>query len=657
MLRFKFVFIFVILLYTAYAEVNRGYIDLTNIDLNNKNVELNGVWEFYPNTTYSEFKVSPNKNLYFSKVPNAWNEYLKSNYGYALYRVKIILNAKATPYLGFWLKPISNAGNVYVNGEKISSIGAFSTSAQLAEPEYKSLLAGFTNYRDTIELAIEICNYNYRVGGIMYTPVIGRLDIIRSVRLKQIILFSLLVGALLVIFIYFIGFYFTRKSYKVALMFAFMCLFGALRVASTGELILKILFDVPYEWLVKSELISLYLTIAFGLLFIDKLMQQVANKKVVKAIFIYHALLSLFTLFGSIPAISYVVPYYLITVVFVMAYALYIIFAAHSQKIDGYYINVIAFIILFALGFHDILVSQDLIESTVYLMPSGIFLFVILQSYAVTKVYSLAFEKVDLLTNALRETNKNQEKTIEQRTKELNIQAEELKNSNLVKDKIFSIVAHDLRAPIKSLQTVLDFATEDDITLEELKQYLTGIRKNVSGLNLTLENVLNWSKLQMEGASINPDLFDARLSVQTIVTFYEMMATEKGIKLDNKINDRVLIYSDKNHFEIVLRNLINNALKFSNTGSTISVCAEATANDFIAFTVTDQGVGIPANKLDTIFNPEFTYSTFGTKNEKGTGLGLQLCCEFVNLNKGNISIKSTEGVGTAITFTFPVKVG
>lgn len=657
MLRVKFVLIFMLVLCKLYAETNRGIINLQQVDLSIQNAELNGLWEFYPNTTYNEFKGSYHNDFTFCRVPSAWNEVLKSNTGYALYRLTVVLNAKQTPYLGLWLKPLSNAGNVYINGERITQIGTFSTYVNDAKPEYKSLLAGFYVENDTLELAIEISNYNYRVGGLMYTPILGSLDFVRNVRLKQIILFSLLIGALVVIFIYFIGFYFTRRSYHVALAFAFLCLFGAIRVASTGELILKILFDIPYEWVVKLELSSLYLTIAFGLLFIDKLMQQVANKKLINIIVGFHVALAVFTLVGTIPVISFIVPYYLLLVVVLIVYALYIIFSSFNKKIQGYYINAFAFLVLFALGFNDILVSQDLIESTVYLMPAGIFVFVILQSFAVTKVYAHAFDKVDLLTNALRETNRNQEHIIAQRTEELNKQTEELRSSNVIKDKIFSIVAHDLRAPIKSLQTVLDFATEDDITLDELKLYLAGIRKNVSSLNLTLENVLNWSKLQMEGANINPELFDARISVQTILAFYEMMAKEKGIKLENTIHDRVLVYADKNHFEIVLRNLVNNALKFSNSGTAITISCKPANNEMLAFTVSDQGVGIPADKLNNIFNADFNYSTFGTKNEKGTGLGLQLCKEYVELNKGSINITSTQGVGTAITFTIPIKVG
>lgn len=657
MLRVKFVLIFVLFFCKIHAKVNRGIINLQQIDLSKQIVELNGFWEFYPNTTYSDFKNNYQNNFSFCRVPGSWNEALKSNTGYALYRLNIVLNSKQTHRLGLWLRPVSNAGNVYIDGEKMTGIGTFSTNINNANPEYKSLLIGFFAKSDTIELAIEISNYHYRVGGLMYTPCIGSLENIRDVRLKQIILFSLLIGALVVIFIYFIGFYFTNRAYRVALAFAFLCLFGAIRVASTGELILKILFDIPYHWMVKLELSSLYLTVAFGLLFLDQLMQQVANKKIINILVAFHVALAAFTLTGSIPVISFIVPFYLVLLAFIMVYALYIIYCGYNKKIQGYYINAFAFLVLFALGINDILVSQYLVESTIYLMPAGIFVFVILQSFAVTKVYAHAFKKVDLLTNALRETNRNQEYVIAQRTQELNKQAEELRYSNMVKNKIFSIVAHDLRAPINSLQTVLDIATEDDITLEELKLYLAGIRKNVKSLSLTLENVLNWSKLQMENTQINPELFDALVSVQSILAFYEIMAKEKGIKLNNTIHNSVFVYADKNHFEIVLRNLLNNAIKFSNSGNEITISCEPANNDMIAFTVSDQGIGIPADKLNGIFNAAFSHTTFGTNNEKGTGLGLQLCKEYVELNKGTISITSKEGVGTSITFTLPSKAG
>ncbi|MFN4083294.1 MAG: ATP-binding protein [Bacteroidia bacterium] len=652
--------VFLILLLTVSivnAAVENGYINLSYIDINEKSVVLSGNWQFFPYKTYSEAKAEGFTNPTTIKVPGSWNDILQKKDGYGLYRILIkVDDYKKYNALGFKINSISNAANIFIDGNLIAKSGVFSTNKNLAVPDYSVKLIGFKPQSDTIEIAIEVCNFEYRIGGIMFAPNLGGLEFIRNNRNFNLILFAALMGALLIVFIYFLGFYFVKKTYKVAIVFSLMCLFSALRIGSTGDLILKTIFNglLNYHFLIRIEFISLFMIIGFGLLFIQKMLPYQSKTKIPLYVLYVNVTLSVFTLFAPVSISSQIIPPYLIFILVSVSFGLYLILQGLLTRSKPFYVNAFGFFVLFAFGINDIFVSQYMVDRTIYTLPIGIFVFVILQAFSITKMFAIAFNEVDTLSIELKNINTNLETSINDRTKEINKQKDELAESNKVKDKIFSIIAHDMRAPLKSLQSVLDFVNDDDITLNEIKLYLNGIRKNVSSLNLMLENVLNWSKLQMGGINRVPELFDARLTIQNVLNFYEMMAKEKNITLINQVNERASVYTDKEQLNIIFRNLINNAIKFSNEGSSIYIKSAYTDNNKIKFSVVDEGVGISKDRLDKIFNIESSFSTFGTKNEKGTGLGLQLCKEYIELNGGEIFIESEPNSGTTISFTVPI---
>ncbi|MFY8021296.1 MAG: sensor histidine kinase, partial [Bacteroidia bacterium] len=275
----------------------------------------------------------------------------------------------------------------------------------------------------------------------------------------------------------------------------------------------------------------------------------------------------------------------------------------------------------------------------------------IIQAYALTKKFSSAFNEVEHLSKQLTEINHNQEEVIKLRTNALNEQAQELKKLNNVKDRIFSIVAHDLRAPIKSLVSVLNFADDEDITLEELRKYLRGIRKNVDSLNLTLENLLVWSTNQVNGVQSTAELIDLRLIVNNKLVLYSFQSKEKELKLVSEIKERALVNIDPNHLKLILRNLISNAIKFTPNGGSISIGAQYLGNQMLEVYVKDTGIGMSADIIKKILEQGEIYTSYGTKNERGTGLGLMLCKEYVEFNGGIFRIESEPEKGTKVLFT------
>jgi signal transduction histidine kinase len=311
-----------------------------------------------------------------------------------------------------------------------------------------------------------------------------------------------------------------------------------------------------------------------------------------------------------------------------------------------------AYLFVFFAAINDVLYSQGYITSF-YLMPTAVFLFATVQALTITRVFSSAFKEVESLSLRLKSINKNQKEIIQERTSLLNMQAQELQKSNKIKDKVFSIISHDLRAPIKSLSTVLAWVADDDLTFDELKKSLGSISKNVDTLNLTLENLLQWSRNQLDGVKNEPELIDIRRPFQDMLDLYKIHLGEKEITFKVNVQERFVVYIDKHNLDLLLRNLISNAIKFTREKGTILITAENYNKNQTLICVKDNGVGMSQEAIKKVFSATDHYTTYGTNNEKGTGLGLLLCKEYVESSDGKIWIESAENSGTSVCFTLP----
>ncbi|RYY30005.1 MAG: HAMP domain-containing histidine kinase [Sphingobacteriaceae bacterium] len=223
---------------------------------------------------------------------------------------------------------------------------------------------------------------------------------------------------------------------------------------------------------------------------------------------------------------------------------------------------------------------------------------------------------------------------------------------NQTKDKLLSIIAHDLRSPMASIQNYLEILNEYKFTDEEKKTMQLELLTKTKNTDQLLSNLLYWSMNQMNGVKVNLVSVNLREMVEPVLQIIQVAASEKGIDIDNLLPPQVILQADKDMLQLMVRNLVNNAVKFTPPGGKIRVCCKI-ENQQCKVMVTDNGVGIPAHLQDNIFSMQ-TDSTYGTNQEKGTGLGLVLCKEFAELQNGNIGFTSTEGVGT--TFFFKLKL-
>ncbi len=237
--------------------------------------------------------------------------------------------------------------------------------------------------------------------------------------------------------------------------------------------------------------------------------------------------------------------------------------------------------------------------------------------------------------------------------KELIEQQKSLEQLLVLKDKIFSIISHDLRGPIASLSAVLPMLEPESLDYDSYAALKNNLVKQVKSLNLTLENLLIWARTQMKGKTL-PDKkpFLLREVVGRNMDVLISMAKQKEIELSNDVAEKCVAFADIHHIDIIIRNLLLNALKFTNQGGfVITKTTEDEAHIFL--TVTDNGIGMSKERINQLFQLKTHFTTQGTRNEKGTGLGLLVCSEYAQANNCILKVESEPGEGTIITLILP----
>ncbi|MDX1585694.1 MAG: tetratricopeptide repeat-containing sensor histidine kinase [Balneolaceae bacterium] len=249
-----------------------------------------------------------------------------------------------------------------------------------------------------------------------------------------------------------------------------------------------------------------------------------------------------------------------------------------------------------------------------------------------------------LLYRSNREKNRINNKLKEQK--------KDLEEVNAVKNKLFGIVAHDLRTPLSALSGMLELVREEALSEEEMRQLFKEMEFSLHHNMNIMENLLVWAKQQMSGLQLNIQPLDACEIAEEIVGAHSFNARHKDITLKNEIQDEIIIKADYDLLKLVLRNLISNSLKFSNSGDEIAIRASVKGQE-VRFEIHDTGIGMPEEVQSKIFAGGIS-SRKGTHDEKGSGLGLNLCREFIEKQGGSITFESNEGEGTVFYFTLPL---
>jgi len=252
--------------------------------------------------------------------------------------------------------------------------------------------------------------------------------------------------------------------------------------------------------------------------------------------------------------------------------------------------------------------------------------------------YILTVLFVFLVTTYVRQSYFTQHQLVEQK-------ADELEFANETKNKLFSILAHDLRSPLASIQNYLEILSELQLDEDERLSINKKLLNSTQNTQQILSNLLLWSKSQMEGANVNMVNLNLGDVLQSTLQIQHTLAAEKGIQMVDRLKSSVSIIADADMLQLIIRNLISNAIKFTDPGGEIIISSDIIGDD-CRITIKDNGTGINYEQQSDIFSLK-AKTTYGTKNEKGVGLGLVLCKEFTELQNGKIAFESSPGVGTS----------
>lgn len=231
---------------------------------------------------------------------------------------------------------------------------------------------------------------------------------------------------------------------------------------------------------------------------------------------------------------------------------------------------------------------------------------------------------------------------------------QELRDANASKDKFLSIIAHDLKSPLAALRSMLDLLNADlaDFSESDVKEIIGEMDNSAKNVFELLEDLLSWSRAQTGKIQFNPDNIDVKMIIENTISLMKHAADKKNINLYSDVTESIICYADANMISTVLRNLVSNAIKFTLPAGEVGV-KMVHHETFAEFSVNDSGIGISTENMDKLFKLDTHLTTLGTSQEKGTGLGLILCKEFIEANDGKIMVESHQGKGSSFKFTLP----
>ncbi|MEQ8423401.1 MAG: HAMP domain-containing sensor histidine kinase, partial [Cyclobacteriaceae bacterium] len=239
---------------------------------------------------------------------------------------------------------------------------------------------------------------------------------------------------------------------------------------------------------------------------------------------------------------------------------------------------------------------------------------------------------------------------LKSKTEQVGIQASQLSTINKTKDKLLSIISHDIRSPLSSLRGMLNIAQSGSATKEEFAKLTSRISGQLDSVYEDLGNLLQWTHTQLQGLVVKPEPVQLAAITDEVLCLFKETADEKRVELKSEIKNGTEVLVDPNHLRLVLRNLISNAIKFSYKNSQVNVNHSVSGN-MVTVSVCDKGTGIDKEQISLLFDATSHVTRQGTANEKGMGVGLLLTKEFVEKNGGAISVRSEVGSGTVFSFT------
>ena len=609
-----------------------GVLDLraTEID-HNTLISLNGEWEFYweqlltPENYGTVRKNNPGIPV---GVPSYWSSYTINEtalpgMGYGTYALKIILPEDFKSTLCFDIPIFDCAFHFYLNDRLIESNGRVATNRDEEEPWYEPSGFCYVPQGDTLQMLIQVSNFHHRRGGFWKSISIGGPDkVLDRIERRRMYNYSI-IGVLFFFTFFFLIFWFISRKEIIMLLFALTALGMLIRSVNTGLYFSNAFVYTPWSWQVRMEYFGTYLAYFFGVLFLHHIFPTKYMRIPVRL--------------NSILMIAFIMSV-LILPVHLFSYGM-LVFQPWSLLFLGHYL-VISLIgalrrrVMDAVFFVSLtlfiytLVNDILVANTVGAVSSNYLSQISFQLF----IFAMAVM------------------IIRQWVQNFNVRLQ-LESSLRFKNKVLSVIAHDLKGPVASIAQFTDLlVTKPDLVGKQ--SIIQSLRESSQAAVSLLDNLLYWSRSQADELVVVPSRFEVKKLVDEVISLFIHMSTRKELELNAEVTPGTMAYADRLLVHTVVRNLVSNAIKFTSRNGLISIRA-LPENDHVLISVSDTGIGIKQEIIEQFERNGQLQSSAGTEKEHGTGLGLQLVSDLVQRNGGELSVKSQPGKGSTFTFTVP----
>ena len=651
-------------------EARQGVLDLRNYDIRSEGpLKVKGEWSFFWNRLIDPLSKTDTTAI-MVPVPSAWNQLeevvpgIRSK-GYATYQLRILVHPEMEN-LALRFTEVFSASGYYLNGKNIGLNGLPGTNKFQSVFGYTPTMHVFSVKDYILDLLVHVSNFEHRSGGLRGSVELGTPMQVMSASANRQYRDFFLMGAFLVMGIYFLGMFLTRSElYK--LFFALVCLVMFYRILVLSDSMLN-----RGDWIsgisrLRLEYLSFDLLVPLIILMIRFLYPNDFPEKVFRIILWICGLMIVLVIFSPVSLFTQVFPYYMIFVMIASVAVIYVLALAWSRGrtyAPGFAIG----IGIAALGaVNDMLFILDVVETG---PVSHYTMFLFLLTYALIFAASTSkevlrnrqisdeilkqnAELVGILHLKDREMEEWSEELAWYR-EDLQINKQELKKESDLRNRILTILGHDIRAPLGYTKQMVDLLISGDNNAHEKKEMLRLLSGNTHAILTLLENLVYWGTSQTGGLRSRAVQASVKRIVEETVEVYDLPLRDKKIELHLDIPDDMDVFADEDHLKLVLRNLMSNSIKFTKSGGKIRIMGEVDVpGNERRIIIEDNGVGFPPVILKQLLNDEELYSTEGTRKEKGTGIGLKLSKELLDLNKGKMEIESEVGKCTCFTLILP----
>lgn len=659
-------------------SARKGIFDLRDIENQEKFVyQLNGEWEFYWNRMLRPYDFKDHdkyKPDLYGKVPSYWTDYSaipanKTGMGYATYKLTILLPKGFRRPLGFDMPVFDSSYDLYINDQYISGNGTPGKTEDETKPWYEKVFFKYVPDSDTLSIIINVANFHHRRGGFWMPVKMGTFQEVQTHTAaswaRDWAAISLLMGFSL----FFLFFFIIYPKDRLIGFFSMAAIGLALRPLFTSNFLIHNIIPIGWTWTVKLEYIGLYLILTGWYWFTANLYPTRYFKEFTRIITVIFILGFFLTILFPVKVFSYMT-------FLIYPFLLILIFYTLLQNIRGIirknivdFIYFAAFLILSVATIHDVRVSMGRAGgSEGYLMTYALVIFVFIQAILLLYKWVKAYSEKERLQGELEYMNKNLEILVNDRTQETEKRKEEIEKQNVqiafqnkqlsetiqLKNRIFSLIAHDLRSPVVNILYMLNLLKEEEYK-EKYNSFANSSIQYAQQVISLLENMLVWGRGQEDKIKFSPERRDLADIVLTNMSIFKETADKKDISINFTQIGNSRAYFDKDLLDIIIRNLLSNAIKYTPRGGRISILLKdkSLSGEGMVLKVCDNGIGIPRVKQKYLFTSTEIESTPGTEDERGTGFGLKLCHELIALHKGKITVESRQGEGTCFSITLP----